>query len=1248
MIKIISSMVSVYRLIPVVTVLGILIFPQVSASKDIQGNNDVSADKKYRAENSYSADITSSEHFVFADNEEYDDEGGELTEEDRKEFSKYEEGIETHENVMTGNFESLEKAEGYETLLDGKEDDIASLAILKNVEKSINEAKIYHNMKQMLPDFKKTFQELKDAREYHDKTVEYLQSSQECISRYLKPHYEEASKSWFGNDCGFFGTGTVYCHYNPEKEIGDETESKGIYDDTCPDDTKHLCYIKKLEEHEYKSGISGLLLKYYEQGKEEDALQETQTYLREGEQEEGPTETVEQVSDNEYTAQVNVESSSQENGVDEGVYVSGRDDTNAMDADNLNTSEIVPDVDDTKNNMKKEVEAQEADTNEKDPKKAEALAEETRKSHLMNWVWGAQVAADISRDLDSNSPRFGTRIKRFPLWNDQKEFYDQYIDGKFDNIKAYIKDASMPDALLAAAKSINAKLNYKPIVIKNNLGKEKVRIKKSEITAAIKKALLTIKKKEFDLKDTTKEAIDKLIVAENKALAALKAQHDKKMATLTNKKEKLQVALAKANEELSDVNEEVNKESGTVASSVNTDRITKDNEASNKALEDKYTVDVDLQDSPMNKKFSEEKESSDKNKTSAKKERQTKLRLAETKEKNSKRLSDELKKVKDDIEKERRNFVKDYAQLEEKLRSTFDEKVENTEVPVVLDSTVIARMTEVINKASETLSRKYKEEITLPLTAATLSGEMIACLRKEAVKIVEKTKSDLDNMKKDESIYYLSNASKVKSAHKSMINKMKSISSCAAGGVSSAPIAKEVFGDMCDDVSCLKEDTGANTYFVGALPLKYDLKTPNKPVQFSSAPMREVFHLDLEDYDNLEKYYENEEELDNNSNIYITADGFLNSGLELPEIWRYVLKRHAYVQKQFNLVRLLGNSEYGDDVRGDPDQNYLRSGSFPCYIGSKVVDVGSVYKLRRSGFKWTLIFDRFGYSVNKTKDINLYNKVPCQGFTLKGNKVIDYAVDASPSGGNVTPNLKGLISETSELGTVLAYIPDTTVEALVPFLPSNLGNRRKLTFNASMQKAVGLVSDAEDMDDDKEKEALFYLANRTFFDRNQFGDFLNQYEQEAIARDSLIKVENQIEGIIQNLQDIFYGTGIVITEDFDLLKDSDYKAAADALDEQKKIYMNKAEKEIQKVKGATQSTKEKAEALLHSLAVLAADSDEVVQVSGREDLSDLAARIKNRQADNAVIGKYDEEGRKAHDRRLRQLQPPYCEVHVYK
>ena len=109
-----------------------------------------------------------------------------------------------------------------------------------------------------------------------------------------------------------------------------------------------------------------------------------------------------------------------------------------------------------------------------------------------------------------------------------------------------------------------------------------------------------------------------------------------------------------------------------------------------------------------------------------------------------------------------------------------------------------------------------------------------------------------------------------------------------------------------------------------------------------------------------------------------------------------------------------------------------------------------------------------------------------------------------------------------------------------------------------------------------------------------------------------------------------------------------FKQAFEALDEQKQMYLNKAETEIQKVKGISDTVKNKTKTLLKTIAVLRADGDEIIHLNGGEDINQVKSRIANQSADNSVGDEYEKMGDEAHQRRLRDLQPPFCEVHPYK
>ncbi len=96
----------------------------------------------------------------------------------------------------------------------------------------------------------------------------------------------------------------------------------------------------------------------------------------------------------------------------------------------------------------------------KEPSKQDQLEQEARKTDLLTNDIGAEVAlwmADYLASASVQSGRGGTSSpawvgsgdlggvkQRFPVWNDQRTFYAQYLDRKYKNIKQFIKDYEIP------------------------------------------------------------------------------------------------------------------------------------------------------------------------------------------------------------------------------------------------------------------------------------------------------------------------------------------------------------------------------------------------------------------------------------------------------------------------------------------------------------------------------------------------------------------------------------------------------------------------------------------------------------------------------------------------------------------------------------------------------------------------------------------------------------------------------------
>jgi hypothetical protein len=99
------------------------------------------------------------------------------------------------------------------------------------------------------------------------------------------------------------------------------------------------------------------------------------------------------------------------------------------------------------------------------------------------------------------------------------------------------------------------------------------------------------------------------------------------------------------------------------------------------------------------------------------------------------------------------------------------------------------------------------------------------------------------------------------------------------------------------------------------------------------------------------------------------------------------------------------------------------------------------------------------------------------------------------------------------------------------------------------------------------------------------------------------------------------------------------------MDEQKNIYLDLAIQKLQslpKGAGASQNLRDKSMKLLRKIAVLQKDSDEVVAVSGNEELDELEEKIKQQKADKSVSEKYKEKDLEEQEREKKHVQAPYC------
>ena len=74
-----------------------------------------------------------------------------------------------------------------------------------------------------------------------------------------------------------------------------------------------------------------------------------------------------------------------------------------------------------------------------------------RKSELLPW----QIGAVAAKTLSENPSQWGTISKPYPVWNDQKNFFMQYTDGKYENLPIYLQYISQAQTFSGALSLVN-------------------------------------------------------------------------------------------------------------------------------------------------------------------------------------------------------------------------------------------------------------------------------------------------------------------------------------------------------------------------------------------------------------------------------------------------------------------------------------------------------------------------------------------------------------------------------------------------------------------------------------------------------------------------------------------------------------------------------------------------------------------------------------------------------------------------
>lgn len=1085
---------------------------------------------------------------------------------------------------------------GLPTPMEGKENDIVAPSLFYEAQKHISAASESHDLKQMLPDFKKAFDSYHDMENMHKKYVKELQSSQECVLNYLAQRYDNAQKVWLDN-CSVEDDGYV-CAYNPAKSVTDTSESEGIYDTICPLNRTNKCYKLAPTAYNEIGGMSGWLINMYLNAK--DKLSDTE------------------VKQDDYV-----------------IYSSDtkpQADVEPTEASSANSVET----------LKNLVEDNRVLTDK--------YLEDMRTLNLLSFSIGSVANDEINNDVNGAS-KFNVKAKPFPLWNDQKNFYNQYIDGKYENIINYLQNAPLYKNILSLGLEINKTYEYRSDSDPDLISKG-IELFRQEIAKRITD-LLNLN--DSDVDERVKK-IALILEQEDAKLKEISNLHKQKIQELEQQRINLYKQLEDINVKEADLHTEVEKQNSVINYAENY------NEVAELGAEEDKNYQTKGNPHKTNEEIFKDniKEQSDKELTAEEARSAAKKELAGLTS-NKKDIIGQIKNIESKIDALKSEYVLAYYNAEQKYKKDLAE-----EMPDNLDKILNETQKTIVNAIQTTTVLAEAERLT-------------EYLRQYTIKKATEAKAQIDALKTDDenSLYYAKNNNKVVKIHSDMITKITEpdvddvVAELGLDKATAEALKKYAeiwagnFSNLCDEVSCYQPDA---SYFVGLVEQKLDFSAPKAAVDFSSAPMREIFHFAPEDMDYVDYYgardfildFDNQISAENQSEslpletdgvkVLLIENSLLESGIKLPEIWKLVLSHRPFVQKELDLKQFLNHG-------GIESNALVRSGIYPCKVGTKVIDVvpdgsGKIHYAELAGVSPEY--------ANQTLP-------QCRTIGTTKDGYIDTQADSDANKINMNAQIPVSALGASELGNILDYAEINVKRTGINGLPltdmfGTLIQHQKiqyLTFRKEFIEALRFTNNYMNKfstTEDIKFSAEYYLYKRVFPQANQLGDYLLKVDMERAGLEAKEKIKNNLYSanlddtvIVNSLYKSFAAMGYDFDrEKFDLSQEDYYQQASNILNARKDENLREA-KEIladSRLTNLSDEMEKRKENLLNQIALLELDSEETVSVNIAETLEELAERIKTEKADRAVQNKKIEEANRSLQEKLQQSEAPYCAVYA--
>ena len=845
------------------------------------------------------------------------------------------------------------------------------------------------------------------------------------------------------------------------------------------------------------------------------------------------------------------------------------------------------------------------------PSRQEQIKKNEHLKDKFNFLIGAAVAKKLAQD-QYTTQSWGKPKRKFPIWNDQKKFYDQYLEKKYQNMKLYLNDVwpffdmdenddgktltALTGTGIDMMSELVSRTRYDEDDDKNDKEKEKV-------VSAFGNFKTKLNGQKYDLTTDffANEKLAELVSAKNQSIQGVKNTGETARRSLENKNKAITTQLEKLYTQKNEL------------------QTTIDNLKDTKKEAEGTITDMDNNLEIVAKR---QEVSKDKKSGQAIYAKETKAQSQSTLEKTNAQLTVANKQM-SVLQQQITAMENEIAANKKKLnddpdtcKKSLDEcslktqkECNNVESYACTDAKILyieeeysgpdGKIQEQKNKTAEKrndnggLTKMYKkiyknsmERNTYILKFVGIVDDIVGspsaggCTRqadfsshkwngvldyaKDRI-ICAEEKIEALRKKDDNYIYTPAGHKELMKIHKELIDELKNPQTSILTSLitkkyqttkmislAKSILQKYVMDKVCENNVCLNADS---EFFVGSYPVARDFRAPRVAAQEYLPPMREIIYFDVDDYVNMPKSYGYDDRIGVTYTAYtgkkVTKDAILKSVSNMPEIWQRMLDLHSYVEESYNLF----STEDGSEGLGDPRDEkknieFFRSGIYPCKMGDYYVDIK---------IPATTAVTQNGYILSRRAPKQSFDKIPnCQEIYLSQTK----PSPMKPGGGardtvsdKVYAKAQGDVSFNDEIFADRGYAYSSSKER---------GSEMGLLFSASEQLGKSFImitkgakdafykidkdEDGGDATESKKTSNSMAIKYRAQLNRNQFGDFLTLAENEQTTLQAQEELKEEVDALRESLIESLKKAGFSPKSDLDLAIDADYNQVAQAME----------------------------------------------------------------------------------------------------